>query len=236
MPPPTPSSAGLVPDFLFFEGRDDVLCGQEARSHEPRFTESNPTRDPMSDESTDITVLLNEMTDASPAAVNLLFGRLYDELRAIAARRLAAERGGHTLSATALVNEAYLKLSGLEELQWRNRAQFFAIAARAMRRILVSHARERSAAKRGGGAEHVTLTAAVAPGEGDQAMAWADLMTIEAALTELASLNVRQSRIAEMRIFGGMTHEEIAEALGVSVPTVERDWRIARAMLGRALG
>lgn len=189
----------------------------------------------MSDESADITVLLNEMTDTSPEAVNLLFGRLYDELRAIAARRLAAERSGHTLSATALVNEAYLKLSDLDELQWKNRTQFFAIAARAMRRILVSHARERSAAKRGGGAEHVTLTAALGPGHEDQAVAWADLMTVEAALTELATLNERQARISELRIFGGMTHAEIGDALGVSVPTVERDWRLARAMLGRAL-
>jgi RNA polymerase sigma factor (TIGR02999 family) len=189
----------------------------------------------MTNDSADITVLLNEMTDTSPAAVNLLFGRLYDELRAIAARRLAAERGGHTLSATALVNEAYLKLSGLEELQWRNRAQFFAIAARAMRRILVNHARERSAAKRGGGAEHVTLTAAVAPDATNEGMAWADLMTLEAALTDLAERNARHARVAEMRIFGGMTHDEIADALGVSQPTVERDWRLARAMLGRAL-
>lgn len=189
----------------------------------------------MHDRSADITVLLAEMTDESPDAVNLLFGRLYDELRAIAARRLAAERGGHTLSATALVNEAYLKLSGLDELQWKNRAQFFAIAARAMRRILVSHARERGAAKRGGGAEHVTLTAAVTPGGVEQGIAWADLMTLEAALTELAELDARQARVAEMRVFGGMTHEEIAEGLGVSVPTVERDWRLARAMLGRAL-
>ncbi len=189
----------------------------------------------MSHDSADITVLLNEMTDTSPEAVNLLFGRLYDELRAIAAGRLAAERGGHTLSATALVNEAYLKLSDLDELQWKNRAQFFAIAARAMRRILVSHARERSAAKRGGGAEHVTLTAALGSALGDQGMAWADLMTVEAALTDLATLNGRQARIGEMRIFGGMTHEEIADALGISIPTVQRDWRLARAMLGRAL-
>jgi RNA polymerase sigma factor (TIGR02999 family) len=189
----------------------------------------------MSDKSADITVLLEEITGASPDAVNLLFGRLYDELRAMASRRLAAERGGHTLSATALVNEAYLKLSDLDELQWKNRAQFFAVAARAMRRILVSHARERSAAKRGGGAEHVTLTAAVGSRAGDPAMAWADLITLEAALDELAELKARHARVAEMRIFGGMTHEEIADALGVSVPTVERDWRLARAMLGRAL-
>ena len=175
------------------------------------------------------------MSDASPAAVNLLFERLYDELRAIAARRLAAERGGHTLSATALVNEAYVKLSGLEELEWKNRAQFFAIAARAMRRILVNHARERGAAKRGGGVEHLTLTPAVAGSQRGEALAWADLITLEAALDELARLDSRQARIAEMRVFGGMTHDEIADALGVSRPTVERDWRLARAMLGRAL-
>lgn len=189
----------------------------------------------MTHESADITVLLNEMTDTSPAAVNLLFGRLYDELRAIAARRLAAERGGHTLSATALVNEAYLKLSGLDELQWKNRAQFFAIAARAMRRILVSHARDRAAAKRGGGAEHVTLTAAVAPEAREQGVAWTELITLEGALTELAERNERHARVAEMRVFGGMTYDEIADALGISVATVERDWRLARAMLGRAL-
>jgi RNA polymerase sigma factor (TIGR02999 family) len=104
-----------------------------------------------------------------------------------------------------------------------------------MRRILVNHARERSAAKRGGGAEHVTLTVAVAPQASEAGLAWAELITLEAALTDLAERNERHARVAEMRVFGGMAYDEIADALGISVATVERDWRLARAMLGRAL-
>lgn len=176
------------------------------------------------------------MDGSGPEAVNLLFDRLYTELRAIAVRRLSAERAGHTLSATALVNEAYLKLVSLDRLDWKNRAQFFAIAARAMRRILVSHARERSAGKRGGGAPHVTLHAAMDLASAGEGLSWDDVLVAEEALQKLAALDERQARVAEMRLFAGLSHKEIGEALSVSVPTVERDWRIARAFLARALG
>lgn len=189
----------------------------------------------MSSSSSDVTELLLEL-DGSPAeAVDLLFDRLYGELKRIAGSRLRAENPGHTLSATALVNEAYLKLADLERLEWKNRAQFFAIAARAMRRILVNHARDRSAGKRGGGVAHITLVAGMADEPAETSLSWGGLLTAEAALDELAELNERQGRVVEMRIFAGLTHREIAAALEVSVPTVERDWRLGRAFLGRAL-
>lgn len=189
---------------------------------------------PMAESSSDITQLLRQLE--GPEAVNLLFDRLYDELRGIAARRLQSERAGHTLSATALVNEAYVKLVDLEQLDWRNRAQFFAIAARAMRRILVNHARARSAGKRGGGARHVTLQAGMDAEPSDASLSWDEILTAEEALEELATLDERQARVVEMRLFGGLTHQEVASALDVSVPTVERDWRLGRAFLARALG
>lgn len=190
----------------------------------------------MSDAQTEITEVLGQLEGGPPEALNLLFERLYDELRAIAARRLQAERAGHTLSATALVNEAYVKLAELEELQWKNRAQLFAIAARAMRRILVNHARDRAAQKRGGSAKVVTLTAGMPNEPSDATLSWDEVITVETALDELYGLDERQGRVAEMRLFGGLTHEEVAEVLGISVPTVERDWRVGRAFLARALG
>lgn len=190
----------------------------------------------MSDAQTEITELLGRLDGGSPEALNLLFERLYEELHAIAARRLRAERAGHTLSATALVNEAYLKLSELDRLEWKNRAQLFAIAARAMRRILVNHARERSAQKRGGAMKVVTLTAGMPNEPSEATLSWLEVMTVETALEELYALDERQGRVVEMRLFGGLTHDEVADALAVSVPTVERDWRVGRAFLARALG
>ncbi len=190
----------------------------------------------MNASSGDITRLLLSFEGDPGEATDVLFQRLYSELREIAGARLRDERPGHTLSATALVNEAYVKLADLERLEWKNRAQFFAIAARAMRRILVNHARDRSAAKRGGGAAHVTLLLG-GPREpsDDSTLSWDALLTAEQALDELAERSERQSRVAEAKLFGGLTHEEIAAALDVSIPTVERDWRIARAFLGQAL-
>lgn len=189
----------------------------------------------MTDAATDITELLRRFEGDAPEQLNLLFERLYEELRAIAGRRLRAERAGHTLSATALVNEAYLKLSDLDELQWQNRAQFFAIAARAMRRVLVNHARDRGAQKRGGDVRVVTLTGGMVEDPGASALSWAEVITVETALAELYRLDERQGQVAEMRLFAGLTHDEVAEVLGVSVPTAERDWRVARAFLARAL-
>jgi RNA polymerase sigma factor (TIGR02999 family) len=189
----------------------------------------------MAEHSENVTELLLRLGGSGPEALDLLFERLYDELRAIAARRLQSERDGHTLSATALVNEAYLKLADLDRLTWKNRAQFFAIAARAMRRILVNHAREQRAGKRGGEARVITLQAGMADEPALAEFSWSDVITVDRALEDLEKLSERQSRVMELHLFAGLTHEEVAGILEVSVPTVRRDWRLGRAFLARAL-
>jgi RNA polymerase sigma factor (TIGR02999 family) len=151
---------------------------------------------------------------------------VYRELRGLAAAYLRRERPGHTLQPTALVHEAYLKLVDQTRLEPQNRAHFFAIAANLMRQILVNHARQRGAQKRGGGNKVVLEddAAAVAPRE-------VDLLALDEALDALSRLDARQSRIVELRFFAGLTEEEIAKVLGVSEITVKRDWRLARAAL-----
>ncbi|HEX6972854.1 MAG TPA: sigma-70 family RNA polymerase sigma factor [Vicinamibacterales bacterium] len=156
---------------------------------------------------------------------------VYNELRRLAARYLQRERGGHTLQPTALVHEAYLRLIDQRKLDFTNRAQFVALAAVMMRRILVNHARDRIAAKRGGGAEHVPLTLA---GEGIGAPE-VNLLDLNDALTELGESDPRKGQIVELKFFGGLTTAEIADHLGVSVATVERDWKFARAWLYRVI-
>jgi len=156
---------------------------------------------------------------------------VYAELRRLAASYLSRERQGHTLQPTALVHEAYVRLIDQKQLDWTNRAQFIGIAAVMMRRILVNHARDRTAGKRGGGAEHVPLTLA---GEGIGAPE-VDLLDLHDALTDLSESDPRKGRIVELKFFGGLTTEEIAETLDVSVATVERDWKFARAWLYRAV-
>jgi RNA polymerase sigma-70 factor, ECF subfamily len=189
----------------------------------------------MAEHSENVTELLLRLGGSGPEALDLLFERLYDELRAIAARRLQSERDGHTLSATALVNEAYLKLADLDRLTWKNRAQFFAIAARAMRRILVNHARDQRAGKRGGEARVITLQAGMADEPALAEFSWSDVITVDRALEDLEKLSERQARVMELHLFAGLTHEEVAGILEVSVPTVRRDWRLGRAFLARAL-
>lgn len=156
---------------------------------------------------------------------------LYDELRRIAHRRLRAERADHTLSTTALVHEAYLKLAGLDRMEWRNRAQFCAEAARAMRRILIDYATARRARKRGGGRRRVELTDALGLSSdgGDQ------LLALHEALEALERERPRHARVVECRFFAGMTVAEIGDALDLSPATVKRDWQIARAWLNREL-
>jgi len=156
---------------------------------------------------------------------------VYAELRRLAASYLSRERQGHTLQPTALVHEAYVRLIDQRQIDWNNRAQFIGLAAVMMRRILVNHARDRIADKRGGGAEHVPLTLA---GEGIGAPE-VNLLDLHEALTDLTATDPRKGRIVELKFFGGLTTAEIAEHLGLSVATVERDWKFARAWLYRAM-
>ncbi len=161
-----------------------------------------------------------------------LFPLVYDELRRIAGRALRGERSGHTLGTTALVHEAWLELAQLTRIQWKNRSQFLAIAAQAMRRVLIDHAVARRRQKRGGGQRAVPLD--------EDAMTMAlecgdELCGLDEALERLAAMNERLARIVECRFYGGMNVDETAEALGVSPATVKRDWSIARAWLNREL-
>jgi RNA polymerase sigma factor (TIGR02999 family) len=160
---------------------------------------------------------------------------VYEELRRQAGRAMRREGDAHTLQATALVHEAYLRLVDQQRVQWRNRAHFFAIAAQMMRRVLVDHARTRLAAKRGGELQRVTLgdvgAGPAEAGDGDGV----DVLALHEALERLALLDPRQARLVELRYFGGLGIEETAEALEVSPATVKRDWAVARAWLRRAL-
>jgi RNA polymerase sigma factor (TIGR02999 family) len=178
-----------------------------------------------------ITQLLLAWGKGDQAALEELMPLVYDELRKVAARSLRRQRPGHTLQTTALVNEAYLRLIDSSRVQWQNRAHFFAVSATLMRRILVDFARERQNLKRGGAAERVSLdeALAVAPERG------ADLLALDEALNRLAALNPRQAQVVELRYFGGLNEEETAEALKVSLRTVQRDWNLARLWLYREL-
>jgi RNA polymerase sigma factor (TIGR02999 family) len=190
-----------------------------------------PSRTTGAAKSEGITRLLNAWQGGDAEARDRLFVLVYEELRRRAARQLRGERQGHTLRPTALVHEAYLRLLGQDRMRWQNRAQFFAIASEMMRRVLVDHARERKAAKRAGGAVRVALeedVAATGPRE-------VDLIALDGALDELAAMEPRQSRVVEMRFFGGLDMAEIAEVLEVSRATVDRDWRFARTWLYRRL-
>jgi RNA polymerase sigma factor (TIGR02999 family) len=175
-------------------------------------------------------LLVEAATDG--AAAETLFPLVYDELRRLARRQLAGEMTGHTLSTTALVHEAYIRLVDGSRIGPVGRGYFFGAAARAMRRILVEHARRRRAAKRGGGQNPVSL------GEADAAAdAYADeLIDLDRALEELATLNPRHARVVECRFFGGLDTEETAAVLGVSDRTVKSDWAVARAWLRQAMG
>ena len=156
---------------------------------------------------------------------------LYEELHRLAAGYLSREATGHTLQPTALVHEAYLRLADQRQVDWRNRAQLLGLAAGMMRRILVNHARDRAAAKRGGAAQQVSLSLLESPsGRPD-----VDLIALEDALDRLAAMDERKSRVVELKFFGGLTTEEIAEVLQVSGATVEREWTFARAWLYDAI-
>ena len=176
--------------------------------------------------------MLEQIRDGDTAAVDRLLPLVYDELRRLAQAKLAGERSDHTLQATALVHEAYLRLVGQQDVAWQNRAHFMAMAATAIRRVLVDHARRKGAAKRGGGDLRVTMSLAEAAGAPGEDMSLIDL---DAALTELAAEKPDHAQVVELRFFGGLTAAECAEVLGVTERTVERRWRFARAWLYRRL-
>jgi RNA polymerase sigma factor (TIGR02999 family) len=184
----------------------------------------------------DLTALLQAWSGGDESALNELLPLVYGELRRQAARQLRSQPPGHTLQATALVHEAYLRLADAPG-DWQGRSHFFGVAARAMRSILVDHARARRAAKRGGGGVAVTLGAAERAGELPDRTADADVdvEALDEALTRLAGLDPRQARVVELRYFGGLSIEETAGVLGVSHATVEREWKTARLWLRREL-
>ncbi len=174
----------------------------------------------------EITRLLKAWGEGREAVLDELMPLVYSELRSIAARQLRRERGDHTLQASALVNEAFLRLVDQSRVEWQSRTQFFAVSAKAMRRILVDHARRRRSRKRGGNPQRVPLEnveIAVAPN--------VDLLDLEACLSRLEELDSRQARVVELRFFAGCTMDEIAEALDISPSTAKRQWRLARVWL-----
>jgi RNA polymerase sigma factor (TIGR02999 family) len=185
-------------------------------------------------EQADVTELLLAAADGDSSALERLMPVVYTELQRLAHRRLGAERTDHTLSTTALVHEAYLKLMKLDRLNWQNRAQFMAIASRLMRQILVDYARRRRTDRRGGGRLPVELNAA--EGEASTSAEPAEeVLALHQALRDLEEINHRHARIVECRFFGGMSIAETAEALAMSPATVKRDWVMARAWLNREL-
>jgi RNA polymerase sigma-70 factor, ECF subfamily len=175
----------------------------------------------------DVTTLLNRLASGDPDAAGQLIPLIYDELRRLAFRRLRHQRPGHTLEATALVHEAYLKLADRPNAKWQNRAHFFAVASRAMRQILVDYARSQHRIRRGGRRQKVSLDKVllVAPDRTEE------LLCIHELLSRLEELDPRQGRIVELRYFAGLTTDETAEVLGISPKTVQREWNMAKAWL-----
>ena len=185
----------------------------------------------MAPSSLQVTSLLVAWGAGDQSALDRLVPMVHAELRRLARRQMRGERRGHTLQTTALVNEAYLRLVDLTRVRWQDRAHFFAMSATLMRRILVEHARSRQSAKRGGGAQTVSLEEAA-----DVSLERAvDLVALDDALQALAAVDSRKSRVIELRFFGGLSVKETAEALNVSVETVARDWRLAKVWLLREL-
>lgn len=179
-----------------------------------------------------VSTLLRAWTDGDQSAIHALTPIVYDELHRLARHYMRGERPGHSLQATALVNEAYMRLADYTRMQWQDRAHFFAVSAQVMRRILVEHARRHNQ-KRGRGVQHVSLDEAVVVCGGEETDV--DLIALDDALIALARIDPRKGQIVEMRFFGGQTVEEIAEVLQLSTGTVKRDWRAAKAWLYREL-
>lgn len=175
----------------------------------------------------EVTELLLDWSNGDKRALNKLMPLVYEELRRLAHRYMSRERAGHTMQTTALVNEAYVRLINRKNVQWQNRAHFFAIAAELMRTILVDHARSHASAKRGGGARKLSLEEGLVVSQ-ERA---AEVVALDDALHALAVLDPKQSRIVELRFFGGLTIEETAEVLKLSVATIKREWSTAKAWL-----
>ena len=183
-------------------------------------------------EDVDVTGILRKASCGSDSAVKQLMPLVYDELRALAESYLKHERVDHTLQATALVHEAYVRLVKQEDVDWQNRAHFFGVAAQMIRRILVDHARHHERIKRGGGRRRVQIDEDIALPQHREL----DLLALDEAMERLADFHERAARIVELRFFGGLNREEVAEVLGLSLRTVGDDWRLARAWLRRELG
>jgi RNA polymerase sigma factor (TIGR02999 family) len=185
----------------------------------------------MSGATSELTGLLEDWKRGDPTALQRLTPLIYDELRRIAHRYAQRERNGHTLQTTALVNEAYLRLAGGEKRDWQNRSHFFAVTAQVMRHILIDHARKRRYVKHGGEAQQVSLES-VSLMAGERA---AELIALDEALAEFAKLDPRKAQVVELRYFGGLSLEETATAVDVSLMTVRRDWQTAKAWLFKRL-
>jgi RNA polymerase sigma factor (TIGR02999 family) len=186
---------------------------------------------PGADRRRHVTTLLGKWSGGDDAAMEELVPLVYDELRRLARGQMSREREDHVLQATALVNEAFLRLVDIHHIHWRNRAHFFAMAARLMRRILVDHARARAFRKRGGGAPHVTFDETLASPPSTPR----DLVALDDALNSLAAVHERKARVVELRHFGGLSVDETAGVLDVSPETVMRDWKFAKNWLLREL-
>lgn len=183
---------------------------------------------PLAYETKDITGILREWSAGSPRAFDELMPLVYDELHRQASRYLRRERPGHTLETTGLINEAYIKLVGQQNVDWQNRAHFFGIASQAMRRILVDHAKTRHREKRGGAIENIPIEEAFYVVSDEKSV---DLIALDEALSRLAEIDERQARIVELKFFSGLSVEETAEVLHLSPATIKRDWNVAKAWL-----
>ncbi len=182
-------------------------------------------------DSNNVTQLLIDLGKGDENALNRILPQIYDELHRLAAYYMSGERRDHTLQPTALLHEAYLRLVDQRRVDWKNRAQFLGLAAGMMRRVLVNHARERAAGKRGGGKVKITLSLAPAIFQVPELT----VLALDEALEKLAQVDQRKSRIIELKFFTGLTTDEIGEILGISVATVEREWKFSRAWLYNAL-
>ncbi len=181
--------------------------------------------------SSNVTVLLEQINSGDDSAPEKLLPVVYDELRKLAAGYLKNERPGHTLQATALVHEAYIRLVDWEKVSWQNRAHFFAVAAQVMRNILVDHARRKRSEIHGGNLQKLALDEAISFSQSQEV----DLVDLDDALQDLEKLDERQAKIVELRFFAGLTIEETAHAIGVSTMTISREWNFAKAWLYRRL-